>query len=314
MAEGFKKGLKEYYPEAQIVGEDYHKLFLTDFAPYLTKIKASGAEVVYTGDWIPDAANLLKQARQMGITLPFAHIFLDEPNFLHEVGVEGTKGLVQLSQYGDENPAFKTPEQIKYLQDLEQPVEDQMEGALSTPGFSNTAPGTSAPTREQTYWLLSVIERAGSTDPEKIIKVWEGDTYQYHNGKIMKMRACDHKAIQDLHIFEFVPPEQQKVSFNIPPYYWFQGTSSTGPTFTHPGGKGASLHGSEPGSMQREERLGGITRNAWRRDARSRSPSSFSAKLPVSMPLCSFRSRVVRIAVSCLGQDFNFRHLRHFDL
>ena len=43
MAEGFKKGLKQYYPEGQIVGEDYHKLFLTDFAPYLTKIKASGA-------------------------------------------------------------------------------------------------------------------------------------------------------------------------------------------------------------------------------------------------------------------------------
>ena len=53
MADGFKHGLKEYYPEAQIVGEDYHKLFLTDFAPYLTKIKASGAEVVWTGDWLP---------------------------------------------------------------------------------------------------------------------------------------------------------------------------------------------------------------------------------------------------------------------
>jgi ABC-type branched-subunit amino acid transport system substrate-binding protein len=32
-ADGFKRGLKEYYPEAEIVGEDYHKLFLTDFAP-----------------------------------------------------------------------------------------------------------------------------------------------------------------------------------------------------------------------------------------------------------------------------------------
>ena len=52
-ADGFKNGLKTYYPDAQIVGEDYHKLFLTDFAPYLTKIKASGAEVIFTGDWIP---------------------------------------------------------------------------------------------------------------------------------------------------------------------------------------------------------------------------------------------------------------------
>lgn len=114
LADGFKGGLKEYYPGAQIVGEDYHKLFLTDFTPYLTKIKASGAEVIYTGDFIPDAANLLKQARQMGISLPFAHVFIDDPNTLHDVGVEGTKGLVQLTHYGTENPAFKTPEQIKY--------------------------------------------------------------------------------------------------------------------------------------------------------------------------------------------------------
>ena len=104
-----KHGLKEYYPEAQIVGEDYHKLFLTDFAPYLTKIKASGAEVVYTGDWIPDAANLVKQARQMGIMLPFAHIFLNEPNFLHEVGVEGTKGWSDSASLRSTIPCLQNP-------------------------------------------------------------------------------------------------------------------------------------------------------------------------------------------------------------
>ena len=87
MATGFKQGLKEYYPEAEIVGEDYHKLFLTDFAPYLEKIKASGAEVVYTGDWIPDASNLLKQARAIGIKIPFANLFMDNPDFLTEVGI-----------------------------------------------------------------------------------------------------------------------------------------------------------------------------------------------------------------------------------
>ena len=59
-----------------------HRLFLTDFAPYLTKIKASGAEVIFTGDWVPDAANLLKQARQMGVDLPFANVFMDDPNLL----------------------------------------------------------------------------------------------------------------------------------------------------------------------------------------------------------------------------------------
>jgi branched-chain amino acid transport system substrate-binding protein len=236
MADGFKKGLKEFYPEAQLVGEDYHKLFLTDFAPYLEKIKASGAEVVYTGDWVPDAANLVKQARQMSMNLPFAHIFLDEPNFLHEVGVEGTKGLVQLSQYGSENPNFKTPEQIKYYKTWNNLWKNKWQAPFNTHLYEHGT-GNFGSYIMQTYWLLSVIERAKSTDPEKIIKIWEGDSYQFVNGKIMKMRTCDHKAIQDLHIFEFVPPEQQKVSFNIEPYYWYKGCSNAGPTFTIPAAK-----------------------------------------------------------------------------
>ncbi len=236
MGEGFKKGLKEYYAEGEIVGEDYHKLFLTDFAPYLTKIKASGAEVIYTGDWSPDAANLLKQARQMGITLPFANIFMNDPNLLYEVGVEGTKGLVVLNQYGAENPAFKTPEQIKFYKTWNNLWETKWTAPFNTMLFKHPASNIGS-WIEGTYWLLSVIERAKSTDAEKIIKVWEGDSYQYNSGKIMKMRACDHKAIQDLHIDEYVPPEQQKVSFNIPPYYWFKGCSNTGPTFTIPAGK-----------------------------------------------------------------------------
>ena len=94
MGENFKKALKEYYPEAQIVGEDYHKLFATDYAPYISKIKASGAEVIYTGDWDPDATNLLKQSRAMGVNIPFAHIYMGNPATLTSLGVEATNGLV----------------------------------------------------------------------------------------------------------------------------------------------------------------------------------------------------------------------------
>lgn len=237
MAAGFKKGLKEYYPEGQLVGEDYHKLFLTDFAPYLEKIKASGAEAIYTGDWIPDAANLLKQARQMGITLPFIHIFLDEPNFLHAVGVEGTKGLVHVSQYGTTGGAFKTPEQIKPYKAWRDLTKAKKWGPPYDTVLYTHGTGNIGSYKEQTYWLLSVIERAGSTDPEKIIKVFEGDTYEFGNGKVMKMRACDHKAVQDLHVELYVPAEQQKESMNIPPYYWYTGTSNVGPSYEIPAEK-----------------------------------------------------------------------------
>jgi len=234
VAEGFKKGLKEYYPEAVIVGEDFHRLFLTDFAPYLTKIKASKAEVIFTGDWMPDAANLLKQARHMGIKLPFANIYLTEPNFLHEVGVEGTKGLVNISQFGTEAPVFKTPEQIKYYKAWHDLWASGKWGPPYNTRLYEHSGGNLSSWMAQTYWLLSVIQRAGSTNPEKIIKVFEGDICQFSSGKILEMRACDHKVIQDLHVQIFVPPAQQRQYFNIPPYYAFKGCSSVGISYRIP--------------------------------------------------------------------------------
>lgn len=230
LADGFKKGLKEYYPSATLVGEDYHKLYLTDYAPYLTKIQASGAEVIFTGDWLPDAMNLFKQARQMEIMLPFANIYLtDFPSMLVEGGVEATKGLTTLSAWDTANPQFKNPGHIKIFNAWHDGWKNKWSAPYNTANFAflNANFGARLST---TYWLLSVIERAKSTDPEKIISVWENDTYQFFNGKIVKMRACDHKIIQDLAVSEFVPWQQQKVSINIPPYYYFKETSFYGPT------------------------------------------------------------------------------------
>ncbi len=235
MANGFKDGLKKYYPKAQIVGEDYHKLFLTDFAPYLEKIKASGAEVIYTGDWIPDAANLLVQARQMGIKLPFANTFINNPPFLHQVGVEGTKGLVHVEQFGAKGKAFKNDKQIKYYKAWNNQY-PKWKAPFDTTTYVH-GNGTIGSYRMQTYWILSVIERAGSTDPEKIIKVWEGDTYKDVSGNVYKMRAIDHKAERDLFIEVYAPPEQQKQSMNIEPYYWFKGASNPGPVYKIPSKK-----------------------------------------------------------------------------
>jgi len=234
-AEGFKAGLKEYYPDARIVGEDYHKLFLADFAPYMTKIKASGAEVIYTGDFIPDAANLIKQARQLGVNIPIAHIYVEDPPSLTEIGVEGSNGLIQLSWYGFEGPIFKNPEFIKYYKNWNNAWK-KWKAPYNTANYEHPL-GSLGSYIEQTYWLLSVIERAASADPEKIIKVWEGDKYQYANGKIQYMRPCDHKTVQDLHVLEAVPPAEQKAFFNIPPYYFSKDYSAAGRGFKIPADK-----------------------------------------------------------------------------
>lgn len=226
-AKAFKEGLKEYYPEAQIVGEDYHKLFLTDFAPYLTKIKASGAEIVYTNDWAPDSNNLKKQARQMNINTPLAgnYVVVAGP-VMAELGVEGTVGSIHIDQFDMPN-GLKNPAYLKFFRAWEAAYKN-WKAPYNSIVYRHGNSGFLASYCMQIYWLLSAIERAQSVDPEKLIKVLEGDTYQYVNGKIMKMRACDHKAIQDYSITQLVPPEQQKISYPIPPYYWAKEFAFTG--------------------------------------------------------------------------------------
>ena len=229
LAQGFIDGMKEYYPDGEIVGEDYHKLFLTDFAPYLTKIKASGAEVIYTGDWVPDAGHLLKQARQMGIDLPFIHLFLGNPSLLTQVGIENSKGLMAISPFSQPEEALKNEAYVKYLQSWE----DQWKtwsapyNSLTFKWPTGTVIGA---TTQVTYWFMDVIKRAGTTDPEKIIKLWENDSYEMVNGHSITMREKDHKAYQDLSIIEYVPPEEQSMK-------WFEGCSYDGPVYNIPAKK-----------------------------------------------------------------------------
>jgi branched-chain amino acid transport system substrate-binding protein len=229
LADEFKKGLAKYYPDAEIVGEDYHPLFAKDFAPYVTKVKASGAEVIYTGDWLPDGGNLLKAARDMGIDIPILNIFIDEPNALHAIGIEGTKGLVNMNHYmGDLNDPARA-KMYKIWYDLWQ---NKWQKPYNT-WLYKICGGTIGDSVMVTYWLMSVIERAGSTDPEKIINVWEGDEYQTLAG-VLKMRADDHTAIRDMYISEYVPPEEQKISMTVEPYYWFKDISNVGEIVTIP--------------------------------------------------------------------------------
>jgi len=77
-----KETLSRKRPDIQIVGEDLHPLAqVRDFAPYIAKIKASGADSVITGNWGSDLALLVKAANEAGYTGRF---------FTYYTGVTGT--------------------------------------------------------------------------------------------------------------------------------------------------------------------------------------------------------------------------------
>ena len=202
LAEAFKKGLKKYKPSAEVVGEAYHPLWAKDLAPYLTKVKGSGAQVVFTGDWEPDASNLLKQARELGLKVPFANLYMDHPNSFFAVGPSGTAGLLRLDQclLNDDNPQQKA-----FLYSWNR-CWKQWKKPYNSLWYKWVQAGGDE-ILFQMYWLMDVIQRAGSTDPEKIIKIWEGDEWTSLAGPL-KMRGCDHQAVMDLFATEFVYPNK----------------------------------------------------------------------------------------------------------
>ena len=62
------KMLGQKRPDIQIVGNELVPLLkITDFSPYIAKIKASGADAVITGNWGQDLALLLKSAADAGL-------------------------------------------------------------------------------------------------------------------------------------------------------------------------------------------------------------------------------------------------------
>ena len=67
-----KQNLKDKRPDIEIVGDDLHPLAqVRDFAPYIQKIKASGADSVITGNWGSDLALLIKAANDAGLNVNF---------------------------------------------------------------------------------------------------------------------------------------------------------------------------------------------------------------------------------------------------
>ncbi len=200
-AKNFKNALLAARPDAEIVGEDFHPLFAKDFAPYLTKVKGSGAEVIITGDFNPDSDNLIKQADQLGVNLPMAGPFIDNPIPLVTIKPPHGKGFVPIHSY---MTLLNKPENVEFMNKWHEAWKTWKAPLYDGPLFK--WPGGILPQSTiATYWMFKVVEKAGSLDPDKIIAAWEGDEITLF-GNNYKMRACDHQAIFDMNASEMSWP------------------------------------------------------------------------------------------------------------
>jgi len=92
----FDNAIKEYaktygYNVVESTAHDVNKI--QDFSPYVSKIKASNAQTVITGNWSNDLLLLMKATRAAGLKVRFGTVFLDQ------VGNVGNAGDTALGHY-----------------------------------------------------------------------------------------------------------------------------------------------------------------------------------------------------------------------
>jgi len=176
-----KADLARKRPDIEIVGEDLHPLAkVTDFAPYVAKIKASGADTVITGNWGTDLALLVKAANEAGLNVKFFTYYANNSGTPTALGAAAA-GRVYFVGYGQ--PNMSGP--IRKLQ-------DDFKARFNDDFYV-------ADLYTELQLLSEAMAKARSTDPVKVAAALEGMKLKSYNGDI-EMRRTDHQLQQDLWI------------------------------------------------------------------------------------------------------------------
>jgi branched-chain amino acid transport system substrate-binding protein len=181
VAKYFKDAMARKRPDVKIAGEDLHPLGqVKDFAPYIAKIKQSGADAIVTGNWGQDMTLLVKAMNDAGMKTPL---------FAYYAGVTGTPTALaaakDLEVYGVAYAHSNIPGEIRQMaDDFKKKFNDDYYTLATYNGIT---------------LLGGAMAKAKSTDPVKVARALEGLTVKSFAGDVT-MRASDHQLQQTLFI------------------------------------------------------------------------------------------------------------------
>jgi len=179
-----KENLKRKRPDVQVVGDDLHPLAqVRDFAPYVAKIKASGADTVITGNWGSDLALLVKAANEAGLTAKFFTYYANFGGTPTALG-KAASGRVYQVGYGHYN-----------LGGISGQLTTEFKKRFNDDYYS-------AATYTALVMLSQGMANAKSTDPVKVAQAMEGLKFKSFNGDV-EMRKTDHQLQQPLFITQW---------------------------------------------------------------------------------------------------------------
>ena len=182
MLDAFKE---TYLPAGgKVVGEDYPKLGETDYAPYLTKIRQSGAKVVYAFYSGTDAVNFVKQYDQFGLKQSIKLTgagFLTEPDVLPAQG-RSALGVITGHFY---TPLLENPTNQAFVRDFRAKFGGKMPDGFACQGYD---------TAETIVRALKAT--GGNTqDKEKLVAAIEATAFESPRGPF-RFDPKTHNVIQ----------------------------------------------------------------------------------------------------------------------
>jgi branched-chain amino acid transport system substrate-binding protein len=179
--------LKEKRPDIEIVGDELHPLLkVTDFSPYIAKIKASGADSVITGNWSQDIALLLKAAADAGLQANWYTYYSGGPG-----------GPTAIKQANLNHRVFAVAEALPNLpvaasREYEKAYRAKYNASIFYPRLIN-----------EVRMLTAAAGKAGGAEPLKIALALEGMKWEILSGGEGWMRKDDHQFFQPLYIASF---------------------------------------------------------------------------------------------------------------
>ncbi|CAA2104889.1 branched-chain amino acid ABC transporter substrate-binding protein [Variovorax paradoxus] len=212
-----KENLKSKRPDVQIVGDDLHPLAqVRDFAPYIAKIKASGADTVITGNWGSDLALLIKSANDSGLNVKFYTYYAVTTGTPTAMG-SASDGKVYQVGYAHYNMGG---DMQKYAEDFKKKFNDDLYTTDVYTVFQA---------------LTEAFVKTKSTDPVKVAAAMEGLKFKSFNGDI-ELRKTDHQAQQGLYITKWekasakYPYSPENTGYTLAPVKFYDAYVASTPT------------------------------------------------------------------------------------
>ncbi|MGY8903912.1 MAG: branched-chain amino acid ABC transporter substrate-binding protein [Burkholderiales bacterium] len=181
VARYFKEGLARKRPDTQIVGDELHPFGqVKDFAPYVAKIKQSGADTIVTGNWGQDLTLLVKAMNDAGLRLPM---------YTYYAAVSGTPtALAATPDIEVYQISYAHSNYSGEIGKLSDEYKAKFKDDFYTYSIYNAA-----------VLLTEAAAKAKSTDPMKVAAAMEGLSFKGFNGD-SQIRKSDHQMQQGLFI------------------------------------------------------------------------------------------------------------------